>query len=163
MSKMSEEGCVHIACPKCNYRTTTTASNRVSCSRCGHIYKVDDGITVRVSESEIIRELAKRGAVEYDRRGLAEGHKFVIRKLKPPTKAGISKGEKRYPGFNDARVVLYLPGDERRAATKFVRQNQEFVRSCIEDESSNPLSLALDDFMWELIKEQYHWLGYSER
>lgn len=87
-----------------------------------------------------------------------------------PNSSGFSPEEKQYifqikmhavyTGGSKKREnptgIAYLIGDERRAVRRFIEMNEEFVESCMED-NSNPIQSRVDDFMWALFCEEWYW------
>lgn len=58
-------------------------------------------------------------------------------------------------------AVYYLYGDERRAVRKYIRENTEFVTSCMQDKS-NPISVTCESYWWQMFCEEWTWGDYPE-
>ncbi len=60
------------------------------------------------------------------------------------------------------RAVYYLYGDERRAVRKYIEENTDFVRSCMNDKV-NPINMSMEDFWWNMFAEEWIWSDYANK
>lgn len=59
------------------------------------------------------------------------------------------------------KTIYYLYGDERRAVQKFIKENEEFVKSCIRGDNE-AINAELEDFWWQIFREEWVWTEHEE-
>lgn len=59
------------------------------------------------------------------------------------------------------KAVYYLYGDERRAVRKYIQENTDFVRSCMDDKV-NPINMGMEDYWWRMFCEEWVWGGQND-
>lgn len=144
---------VRYRCYRCGEEGETQAKRkRFECSNCN---KTIDKTRSRIFffSNASARRLA-RGPAMPDEVSMSQSFSPVVEKLKIYT-----TGRKKRPPLNTS-TIYYLPGDERAAIRMFMAENEDFVRDCLQDKY-NILKKALDDYMWEMLLEEWYWLGYG--
>lgn len=110
-------------------------------------------------ENNFIQRLAEGPATVEELGGSPSPEvRSITYKLVPQGSGGSSKSR---PGRNQACSVYYLEGDLRRACSRFIEENTEYVQSCMEDRT-NPLQTGWGEEEYMTLVEQFEWLGYNE-
>ncbi|QCC57237.1 ribbon-helix-helix domain-containing protein [Natrinema thermotolerans] len=112
-----------------------------------------DGRSKRTAVAQPIERLRERPRAggEIDTRFSVTQRQLVSR-LKPASAGGqVSRGR--------AATVYYLYGDERRAVRRFIEENTEYVRSCLEADY-NPLRANWDEVLYSLLVQE--WVAFTD-
>lgn len=149
-----DPGRFRVRCYNCDTRTyITDRRERFECEDCGSELRVWRGIVSDMAESQLTRRLAE-GPCTWDETSSDPSHgrqRMYVQRLKGPSG---SQGSSRSVGR--ATDVMYLPGDERRAVTRFIEENRDYVESCLESGSpSDRLNRNWPDHLYQLLVEQW--------
>ncbi|MFP4632678.1 MAG: hypothetical protein ACLFMT_04490 [Halobacteriales archaeon] len=110
------------------------------------------------ADNEVIQHLRQHGpatAEELPRPPSARERSYVGSFKVTRSNTGSSKSRGK------TNVVYYLYGDERRLVRKYIQENTEFVRSCMQD-NANPINMSLEDYWWQMFCEEWLWSGLAE-
>jgi len=108
--------------------------------------------------SKTLQELRKEPQTEVDF-NMDSPLREIIRKIQISTSSSQSKNWNRE---GPIKTIYFLFGDERRAIRKFIEKHSTFCESCMESEAtSHPINMQLDEFMWELFKQEYEIMQYN--
>lgn len=131
-----------IECPDCGSQKITTAEE-VKCD-CGRYYTHHTGLVTRLSNSWKIQKLSKEGPQHLSDLNdkLTSIQKQVVSRIKVP---------------GTRHIVVYLIGDERRAADFIVKNHEGLVENALESDRNHEIRQNLDDYMFDLVEQQYHW------
>ncbi|MFW5930089.1 MAG: hypothetical protein ACOCT0_06715 [Halobacteriota archaeon] len=104
-------------------------------------------------DNEVIQHLREHGPATADELPRAPGARErsyvgTFNVSRSGTGSSKSRGRKT--------AVYYLYGDERRAVRKYIEVNEEFVRSCMQD-NANPINVGLEDYWWQMFCEEWVW------
>lgn len=142
-----------VTCYKCNntFRTQQTGDTIV-CPSCETGIKAERALIRRASDNKQVRDIARGPTVSdgnYNRTS-----RRIEAKLHPTsgTRNGVP---------HQTTPVYYLPGDERRAVSAFIEENEAYVRLNLDTDEQNILRMSLSDDMYQLFLEQWEWLGYA--
>ena len=152
---------VYVTCPGCSedFHKNVNSANKTACRNCGRSYTINIGIIASVGKTPEAKRLAE-GPIEYTDIN-SNRLRTVIRKIKPPTTTNGSS--KPWDNIANLKGVIYLPGHEREAITLFIDLNEDFVRECLNAESTyTPLRHHFSEVMYDILLEQWHWLGYAQ-
>jgi len=145
-----------MVCYQCGKESMRRTETSYVCNECDSFVSVDRARIAFRRQHKQIRHLARHGPAisgeppfEY---GVRDTIRDSIRRLKKPATSTAATGR---PPTN-ADVVLYLPGDERRAVDVFVEQNTEYVADCLEDKN-NPLVMSWSEELCRVVTEQFEW------
>jgi len=142
-----------VTCYKCSdtFRTQQTGDTIV-CPSCESNVKAARALIRRVNDNKRVQELA-RGPIVSDGNYHRTGRRIEA-KLHPTsgTRSGVPY---------QTTPVYYLPGDERRAVSAFIEENEAYVRLNLDTDEQNILRMSLSDDMYQLFLEQWEWLGYA--
>lgn len=149
-----DPGRFRVQCYRCETRRYITDDReQFVCDECGSECLVWRGIIADMADSSLTTKLA-HGPCTWDETTSDPSHgrqRVYVQRLKAP---GGSKGDSRSIGY--ATDILYLPGDERRAVTRFIEENRDYVAECLESDSpSNRLRTNWSDQLYQLLVEQW--------
>lgn len=149
---------ITLRCYHCqtNFRTES-ARHKVKCRHCGHYCKRDLAIVGYVGTLRKTQCLAKGPATSEDINKVPDQIRSIVDKIQAPSVKHARESSKA-----STDVVYYLVGDERRAMSLFIEENEEWVREQLERQSS-VLRQSWSDELLQLCIEQYYWLGYDEK
>lgn len=164
MSDKSETAKFRVHCPKCNHRHFFEAGKEIfRCRNCIYHCEMDDAITYSMKDNSIITTLAEVGPRTGEEiealGGLGGNEKFVVERI-VVTSGGQGGYKRRRSDTHREIPIYYLPGQERKAVSRYIQENESSVRSSLKDKA-NPLNHNLESWMYNLIKEQWYWLGYD--
>ncbi|MFB6283609.1 MAG: hypothetical protein ABEK59_06705 [Halobacteria archaeon] len=119
----------------------------------------DDGgdYSDKVPRTQVIEQLSEGPKTDQELEGkISPKSRKMVGKLDVPTK-GTGGGKSR----GRTQTVYYLYGDERRAVRKYIRVNEEFVKSCMQDEV-NPINVNMEDYWWQMFVEEWVYQGKED-
>ena len=149
---------IRVNCTHCDARNHYYGDgDEKQCTSCGGWFQVKEGKINHYKETFVVEKL-KDGPcplkkLDSNRRTKVQ----LFRKLKRPHTQGSGKSRS---GGRKRTGIAYLPGDERRAVTLFIKYNTEYVASCMNDKN-NPLKNNWDEEMYQLLSEQWHWCDFD--
>lgn len=133
---------------------------RVECNACGaHPQAIRARINY-LSDNSVLTRLAEGPATTSEvSRSDSDTARPHLEFLDAPNRGGASSTKQR--GNGQRASIVYLPGDERAAMRLFIEENTAYIRSCLADQS-NPLQRRWPEALWELLLEEWYWLGCGD-
>jgi hypothetical protein len=139
-----------VTCPRCDAGHRYAGDrDRYECPDCGARTSVWHGRVRRLCGHRVVRRLAAGPKTTTELgTGVNQTVAPFVERLKPP-RGGPADG-------TDPETVVYLYGDDRAAARRFVEVNADYVAAALAADR-NPLRAAWDDERYRLLVQQWEW------
>ena len=146
-----------LKCVKCGEITHSAAMTHFRCPECKHHGSAYQGRLAYMADSELSAfGTGPKTDAEIDI-DVGNLRGYVDRLTVSATRSGPRTGK--------PTAIYYLPGDERSAVRRFIEENEELVRYCLEEAGTGggAIKYHWPQYMWQMLEEQWYLEGYHDR